>query len=296
MLILQFPRTAETLPQNFWSRRYSIALKRRKSRSQRHSAIRGSVFSEQTVGCVRLFTPDPDRAGRAAIWCKQQSNYTTRIHMNTHEYTCTELGRVDVNPAARHVWCQQSSRLIGFIRSNRCIVTQTLLTRQRVCTFAYCHPQTFLRFRMFIRWSVQRIRAFTRQRRIHWRWRIRTFVGCSHSAAAYSHESHVTRLHRWVVYARAPCQVIFDRHGDMQQISVFMCLHDECIRVKFCVFKKFHFGHRSYFSPDRSPVFGLIMRCRVNARPIHKNILPYSPLALSCKQGLNVRKSLACAS
>ena len=44
MLVLQFPRIAETLPQNFWSRRYSIALKRRKSHSQRHSAIRGSVF------------------------------------------------------------------------------------------------------------------------------------------------------------------------------------------------------------------------------------------------------------
>ena len=49
MLVLQFPRTAESLPQNFWSRRYSIALKRRKSYSQRHSAIRGSVFSKQTV-------------------------------------------------------------------------------------------------------------------------------------------------------------------------------------------------------------------------------------------------------
>ena len=56
MLVLQFPRIAETLPQNFWSRRYSIALKCRKSHSQRHSAIRGSVFSEQTVNVARYMS------------------------------------------------------------------------------------------------------------------------------------------------------------------------------------------------------------------------------------------------
>ena len=56
MLVLQFPY-AETLPQNFWSRRYSIALKRRKSHSQRHSAIRGSVFSEQTVETAVITVP-----------------------------------------------------------------------------------------------------------------------------------------------------------------------------------------------------------------------------------------------
>ena len=59
------------LPQNFWSRRYSIALKRRKSHSQRHSVIRGSVFSEQTVVEV-VFLPD-----------MQQMQYWPRTTGNT---------------------------------------------------------------------------------------------------------------------------------------------------------------------------------------------------------------------
>ena len=75
--------------------------------------------------------------------------------------------------------------------------------------------------------------------------------------------------------------------GDAQ-ISVFVRLHDESARVKICVFKKFHFGYRFYFLLDSLSVFGLVMRSRVNARPIHKNILPYSPLALSCKRGLKM--------
>ena len=52
--------------------------------------------------------------------------------------------------------------------------------------------------------------------------------------------------------------------------------------------QKFHFGHCFLnFSPDRSTVFGLVMRCHVNARPISKNMLPFSPLALTCKRDLS---------
>ena len=72
----------------------------------------------------------------------------------------------------------------------------------------------------------------------------------------------------------------------MQKISVFGHLHGESSQVRIGVFKEFHFGHCFYFAPDRSASFGLVMCCRENAWPIHKNILPLLPLALPCKRSL----------
>ena len=91
------------------------------------------------------------------------------------------------------------------------------------------------------------IPIFTQQRRIHWRQRIRTFAGVQ-TVQHRIHKIHIfTRLHRWVGYTGAPCQVIFDR-------SRFSCvLHNESIRVKFCAFKKVHFGHRFYFLQIAQP-------------------------------------------
>ena len=99
MLVLQFPRTAETLPQNFWSCRYSIALKRRKSHSQRHSAIRGSVFSEQTVGSCLLdslfsFRCNSNRTStvtRAQVTnCLALPDVRTRSGLQSLSYTATK--------------------------------------------------------------------------------------------------------------------------------------------------------------------------------------------------------------
>ena len=64
------------------------------------------------------------------------------------------------------------------------------------------------------------------------------------------HKNNIfTRFHRWVGYTGAPCQVIFDRSG----FSLSCVLHNESIRVKFCAFKKVHFGHRFYFLQIAQP-------------------------------------------
>ena len=58
--------SGETSSQNFWSRRYSIALKRHKSRCQRHSAIRGQFFFLNRLYAVPPI-PQPASTGATGV-------------------------------------------------------------------------------------------------------------------------------------------------------------------------------------------------------------------------------------